>query len=139
MCVFEFTFWLSDFLGYKYGPTFSLGFLQKHPSVKGKDGFPIYPSVCLWVQLENTIETHEKDWQHFYQIYKQNIQEALILFLLNSLENLGQICNLKWWNYKIGLKSEHLHYIPSVWFLLCINNTLLSLVKYNKYSIWILI
>lgn len=102
MCSFEFTFWLSDLLGCGYSPTFNFLFLQKHPSVKGKDGLAVYSCMSLWVQLENATETHRKDWQDFDQIYKTKYSRSIDSIPFELFRKSGQILQhktVKWYNW----------------------------------------
>lgn len=101
VCSFEFTFWPSDLLGCRYGPIFNFPFCKNILLLKAKKGL-WYIHVSLGVQLENTAETHRKDWQHYDQIYKPKYSRSIDSIPFELLRKLSQILQHKiveWYNW----------------------------------------
>lgn len=97
-------------------------------------------SCILRSSIRSIVLSYEKDWQCYEQMYETKYLRSIGSIPFDLLGKFRWIlqnktvqqCNWFW------SQTLHLHYIPNIWYLLCINNSLLSLVMYNKYNGWIL-
>ena len=105
VCSFEFTLWLSDLPGCRYGPTVSFPFCTNILLLKAKMGL-WYIHVSPGGRLENTTETHRKGWQHYDQIYKPKYSRSIDSVPFELWRKLGQIFQhetVEWYNwFKVG-------------------------------------